>query len=114
MSNKRAPDFLESGAATFRQRNALYGDNYLSFGKVMSGLFPEGLRIEAGDIEAYNRLGIFTQCVSKISRYALNLAQGGHEDSAHDLMVYAAMLEEVTSDLRAYAEKLEEVTRDGV
>lgn len=103
MSKKRAPDCLESGAATFRQRNALYGDNYLSFGKVMAGLFPDGLQIAAGDIDAFNRLGIYIQCVSKISRYALNLPAGGHTDSAHDLMVYAAMLEEVTRDERQEA-----------
>lgn len=93
---KRAPDNLEAGAATFRQRNALYGDNYLHFGRLMAALFPSGLAIGAGDVEAFNRLGIFIQCASKLSRYANAIAKGGHQDSAHDLMVYAAMLEEVT------------------
>lgn len=95
-TNRRAPDNLEAGAATFRERNATYGDNYLSFGVMMEGMFPDGLHIEAGDIAAFNRLGIFVQCASKLSRYAQNLSKGGHADSAHDLMVYAAMLEEVT------------------
>jgi hypothetical protein len=92
----RAPDNLEAGAATFRERNATYGDNYLHFGAVMAGMFPEGLQIEAGDVAAFNRLGVFIQCASKLTRYAQNIAKGGHQDSAHDLMVYAAMLEEVT------------------
>jgi hypothetical protein len=31
-------------------------------------------------------------------RYGENLNKGGHQDSAHDLSVYAAMLEELTDD----------------
>lgn len=92
----RAPDKLEAGAATFRERNAVYGDNYLSFGAVMVGLFPDGLKVEAGDLESFQRLGILVQCVGKLGRYSNTLPRGGHQDSAHDLMVYAAMLEEVT------------------
>lgn len=92
----RAPDHMERGAATFRQRNAVYGDNYLEFGRVMVGAFPDGLHINAGDAASFNRLGIFIQCASKLTRYSQNLAKGGHADSAHDLMVYASMLEEVT------------------
>lgn len=93
---RRAPDALEAGAQTFRERNATYGDNYLSFGAVMTGMFPDGLKIEPGDAAAFTRLGVFIQCASKLTRYAQNLTRGGHADSAHDLMVYAAMLEEVT------------------
>ena len=95
-----APDNLEAGAATFRERNKIYGNNYLLFGDLCCALFPDGLHIDAGDRDAFNRLGIFVQCAAKLSRYAPNLAAGGHEDSAHDLMVYAAMLEEVTDDHR--------------
>lgn len=92
----RAPENLEAGAKTFRERNAIYGDNYLEFGKVCSAMFPNGLHIGAGDHKSFSRLGIFIQCISKLTRYAGNLEPGGHQDSAHDLMVYAAMLEEVT------------------
>lgn len=92
----RAPDLLAAGAETFRQRNAIYGDNYLSFGKTFSTLFPDGLQIGAGDEDGFNRLGIFVQCISKMSRYAANFHAGGHEDSAHDSMVYSAMLQELT------------------
>ncbi len=92
----RAPDLLETGAATFRERNATYGDTYLNFGVAAAAMFPDGLHIPAGDIDGFNRLGVFVQCVSKVMRYGPNLSRGGHSDSAHDLMVYAAMLEEVT------------------
>lgn len=92
----RAPDLLAEGAETFRQRNAVYGDTYLEFGKACAALFPNGLRVEAGDVEGFNRLGVFVQCLSKVARYSANINTGGHPDSAHDLMVYAAMLQEVT------------------
>lgn len=92
----RAPDHLERGAATFRERNAIYGDTYLLFGEAMRAAFPNGVHIEADDVEGMNRLGIYVQCLGKLLRYGPNLAKGGHADSAHDLMVYGAMLQEVT------------------
>jgi len=91
---RRAPDMLDAGAATFRERNATYGDTYLDFGKAAAALFPNGLALKT--VDDFNRMGIFTQCLGKLARYAANLSEGGHQDSAHDLMVYAAMLEEVT------------------
>ena len=94
--HKRAPDFLEDGAATFRERNAIYGDTYLEFGRMCAAIFPEGIQVEPGDIDGFNRLGVLVQAIGKIARYGANLNKGGHQDSAHDLMVYAAMLEEVT------------------
>lgn len=92
-----ASELLEAAAATWRQRNALYGDNYKRFGAVMVALFPNGLTLDT--VDDFNRLGVFVQCVSKLSRYAENISRGGHQDSAHDLAVYAAMLEELTSDV---------------
>jgi hypothetical protein len=92
----RAPDLLAEGAKTFRQRNAIYGDTYLDFGQMCATLFPKGLHVEAGDVDGFNRLGVFVQCLSKVARYSANINTGGHQDSAHDLMVYAAMLQEVT------------------
>lgn len=85
---------LATAAATYTQRNALYGDSYLVFGKVMAAMLPAG--IELSGEKAFNRFGVFTQCVSKLTRYAANLQAGGHQDSAHDLCVYAAMLESLT------------------
>jgi hypothetical protein len=93
---KRAPDILEAGAATFRERNALYGNNYLEFGRLMVALFPDGMQICTE--EEWVRLSLLFNCASKLSRYAANSSRGGHADSAHDLMVYAAMLQEVTQE----------------
>lgn len=95
-ANKRAPEILEEGAATYRQRNAIYGDNYLKFGHVMAAMFPEGLVMRGAD--EFNKLGVFIQVLSKVTRYAEQLEKGGHYDSALDLCVYAAMLAELTKE----------------
>lgn len=93
---KTVPELLRDCADTHEQRNKLYGDNYKKYGKVMAAMFPKGLELDS--FESHNRFGILVQCVSKIMRYAENLDHGGHRDSAHDLSVYAAMLEELTND----------------
>lgn len=94
---QRADAILASGAETFKQRNAVYGDSYLTFGKAMSGMLPKGLTIKPGDVAGFQRLGAFMQIVNKCCRYATPLRTGGgHQDSAHDMMLYAALLEEVT------------------
>jgi hypothetical protein len=93
---KTVPEILRDGAQTYEQRNKLYGDNYKKFGSVMKTIFPSGLTLECK--EDFNRYGILVQCLSKLMRYAEQIEYGGHRDSAHDLCVYAAMLEELTND----------------
>lgn len=93
---KSVPELLRACATTYEERNKLYGDNYKKFGRVMEAMFPNGLHLRT--IQDFNRYGIFVQCASKLMRYAENLDKGGHQDSAHDLSVYAAMLEELTND----------------
>lgn len=90
-----APELLEAAAATYRERNAVYGDNYKYFGIAMCGLFPQGVTLRTAD--DFNRMGVLVQCLSKLSRYAQNLERGGHIDSALDLTTYAAMLNELTA-----------------
>ena len=80
-------------AATYRERNALYKDNYKRFGDLMMALFPEGLTVKTRD--EWNRICIFMMISSKLTRYAANFEKGGHEDSIHDAGVYSAMLEEL-------------------
>lgn len=87
------PELLRDGATTYEERQKQYGENYKHYGEVMLGLFPNGLVIrDEGD---WNRLGLIHNCVTKLGRYCNNITTG-HKDSAHDLMVYAAMLEEMT------------------
>jgi hypothetical protein len=92
--NKRAPEILEEAAATYRERNAVYGDNYLKFGRIMKEMFSD----TEITVDGFNRLGVFVQCLSKLTRYAENMEKGGHYDSALDLSVYAAMLAELTKE----------------
>lgn len=91
---RTVPELLRAGADTFEQRNALYGDNYKHFGATMSGMFPGGLTLRTA--EDWNRAGLLIQCASKLTRYAAQFEKGGHRDSAHDLSVYGAMLQEMT------------------
>ena len=88
------PQLLRQAAETFEERNKAYGDAYKNGGKVMHQLFPNGLTLNTE--EEWIRFGVFTMIVSKMTRYAANMKSGGHKDSAHDLAVYAAMLEEMT------------------
>ncbi len=90
------PDILRSGAETFEERAATYGTIYKDFGKVLKGLFPNGITLNTE--EDFTRFGLLSSCASKLNRYcgAMGKGKGGHQDSAHDLSVYAAMLEEQT------------------
>lgn len=90
--NMKAPDHLEAGAVTYRERNAEYGNSYHQFGEVMGALFPGKLVLEY--TEDWNRLGVLTQIIHKLCRYS-NDFNKPHEDSIHDIMVYAAMLAEL-------------------
>jgi hypothetical protein len=81
---------IQDATETFRERAAVYGDNYLRFGHVMQALFPDGVTINNAD--DWNRFGIIIQKVSKLSRYATN-PYCGHIDSTHDDGVYSFMLE---------------------
>ena len=95
---KTPADILDAGATTFRERNLLYGDNYKRLGATLLAIFPEGKVPEITTVEAANRLNLFIDCLAKLQRYAHNFTRGGHRDSAHDLMVYAAILEEMTDE----------------
>lgn len=91
------PEILREAAKTFEQRQAEYGDNYKCYGKIMEGLFPEGIHIEPGDTATMQHLGLVHNCVHKLARYCYDIKRG-HKNSAHDLSVYAAMLEELTDE----------------
>jgi|SRR5690606_25528748 len=92
-----APEILRKGADTYEERNSLYGDSYKVYGAVMKAMFPDGLP-DFATVADFNRLGVFSMIVSKIMRYASNIGNGGHFDSALDLSVYAAMLAELTEE----------------
>lgn len=84
-----------AGARTYQQRNKLYGNNYKEFGRALLALFPQGELPTLRTAADVNRFTILSTCLAKLQRYAVNFGAGGHADSLHDLMVYAAMLQQL-------------------
>lgn len=95
-AQQTVPHMLRGAAATFEQRNSVYGDAYTRTGALLLALFPEGGIPAVKNERDAAQLAALLMCVMKLQRYALNFGRGGHRDSAHDLIVYAAMLEEQT------------------
>lgn len=85
-----ADKILDAAAATYRERNPMYGSNYLNVGEAMKGFFPNGIELKTANDHV--RFHLFCWLVGKLSRYA-NQWEKGHQDSIHDAIVYAAMLE---------------------
>lgn len=91
------PEMLRECAATYEERNKLYGDNYKYFGHVAAPLLSN-MHVETP--HDFNRLGILIQIISKLTRYCEQLNAGGHDDSLLDLAVYVTMLRELDADAR--------------
>lgn len=93
----RPDEVLESMAATFRERGEVYGDNYLTWGRLMAVLHPDGIDLRSED--DFNRFGMYVWIVAKLQRFASSDLT--HIDSIHDLGAYAAMLESWMLNQRA-------------
>ena len=89
---KSVPQALRDLGELYEERNKMYKNNYLNFGKQLVALFPDGLTLRTE--EEFNRFALFMQLVHKLSRYAHSLLNGGHDDSLDDTSVYAQMLRE--------------------
>lgn len=94
----KADAILDLASKTYRERHAVYGDNYKVVGEVMKALFPDGIDLKT--VDDHNRFHLFMLQIVKITRYANNFEAGGHEDSQLDISVYAAMLVEVDREVR--------------
>lgn len=100
-SQKSVPEMLREGAATYEERNKIYGSNYKKFGVAFAPLLAGITLNTATDV---NRMGVLIQMLSKISRYVENWAKGGHDDSLLDLSVYTTMLRELDNEARGQLE----------
>jgi hypothetical protein len=87
---KDAAMILDQMADTFRQRNAVYGDNYRMVAKLMKVLFPNGVPSEVVFSDQFH---LFELKLVKLSRFAISGLT--HIDSIHDDAVYAAMIESI-------------------
>jgi len=87
-----AEEVLLDAAKTYRERHVYYGNNSPKVGGALAAMFPEGLTLRTP--QDFTRFYLFVLAIMKASRYANNITKAeGHKDSAHDLCVYAAMLE---------------------
>ncbi len=86
---KTAADLLLEASNTFRERNAVYGDNYLRVGAVMRELFPDGMQLRTA--EEFNKWHLFELMIVKLTRFVNSGLT--HEDSIRDLVVYGSMVE---------------------
>jgi len=89
-AHKSAADILDAMAATFRERNAVYGSNYKMVGPMMAILFPNGVPPALLHSDQFH---LFELILVKLSRYAISGLK--HQDSIHDAGVYAAMCEAI-------------------
>ena len=88
VEKKNAPEILRAMASTFEERSASYKEGHVILGRVIAAIYPEGIPPR---IAHSPRFHFFYMILSKAVR--LVTADLGHEDSAHDIGVYAAMLE---------------------
>lgn len=90
----RPHDILQSMATTFKDRNAIYGDNYKMVGELMEVLHPEGFtQLTKEDHELGH---LWSLMIVKLSRFAISGLT--HKDSVHDLAVYCAMIEAILTN----------------
>lgn len=83
---------LNDAADVFEERNLVYADAYLKVGEILRELFPQGVSLVTA--EDHNRYHLLVLIIVKLTRYAPNWSTG-HEDSLKDIMVYAAMLQDL-------------------
>lgn len=86
--DQTAADILSAAAATFRERNAVYGSNYLMIRQLMDVLFPAGVPTALVHTDRWH---LFELMLVKLSRFAISGLT--HQDSIRDLTVYGAMVE---------------------
>lgn len=90
-SDRLSPDeVLADAAATFRERNAVYGSNYRMVAPLVRTLFPNGVPQHLVTTDHWH---LFELILVKLSRFAISELK--HVDSIHDAMVYAAMVESI-------------------
>lgn len=89
-----AGDLMAAMARTFKERNAVYGNNAEVVGRVMAALFPNGVKLKTPkDFELWHLLELVIVKLTRFTQSELT-----HEDSIHDLAIYAAMVELLVKD----------------
>lgn len=102
-------DILQEAIKVYKLRNDEYGSSYKHFGKILSGYFPNGVKLNTE--EDFARFGILTILLSKTDRYCKNFHRGGHEDSLLDIINYSSMLLELDQLFKRKDKHFEEVKK---
>lgn len=95
--------FLEEAGQTYKDRNAVYQDNFRVVGRVMESLFPNGAP-NLHDQHDYNRWHIFELVIVKLTRYVANWSMPDR-DSLVDLLPYVSILASLDEELREREER---------
>ncbi len=96
---RNAADVLQEMADTYRERNAVYGDNFKNVGPVIKAMFPDGIRFKTAD--DLTKWHLFELLVVKLTRFANSGLL--HVDSILDAGVYAAMIKQCIDEQVAKA-----------
>lgn len=91
-----ADEVLNEMAETYRERNAVYGDNFRMVGPLLNVLHPEGVALNTS--EDHEVFHLWSLVMVKLSRFAISDLE--HEDSCHDAAVYLAMIEGILRERR--------------
>ena len=89
MGIKTVDERLVAAAALFKERNAVYGNEFVTYGATLHSMFPDGITINTPEL--WQRVYGIILMQMKLRRYAVNTARDGHADSMEDLSVYAQM-----------------------
>jgi hypothetical protein len=88
-------ELLQEAAAIQQRKDEEYDAAWKKFGPQLATMFPDGVTLVTA--RDFGRFALFVQALGKLGRYAGSFSEGGHEDSARDLTVYAAMLQSMDS-----------------
>ena len=89
-----AGQILKEKAELFEKKGEEYGHTYKQFGMILGALFPRGITLNT--TSQFNRFALISMVMHKVARDCHQFETGGHIDSCDDMIVYSAMLRELT------------------
>jgi hypothetical protein len=97
---KTVPELLKEKIKVFEEKGKEYGQTYKRFGHIWDAIFPGGITIKG--VDQANIVGIYHMLIHKIIRIAGKIESPKEIsiDSARDIQVYAAMLEQLLLEVK--------------
>lgn len=91
-NSKSVSEILKDAAELFEFKNKSYADAYKRQPKILFSLLGE---ITLKTEDDYARFLRVTSVITKLNRFCTSFEEKGHLDSARDLVVFSAMLQEL-------------------